>query len=871
MKKFLLMFLVFVTAFSLSACRRDEDNGDQNGDDTPTAEELLEDAIGRLSFANMAAYEASAISLPTALIHGVSVSWSSSNPDVVTNTGVVNRPFGGDRVDVTLTATFTLDNVSKTKDYVFTILPIEVTDLREEYPDAPYFDNFAALFAAEPTGRIIVEGYVSSSFAWGFFIFDGENHFGIYYDGVPPQGERYQIGDRVQFYGGFANYYSLFQVTRPNASAFVGRDPELNVPVTASSVLEINQLDSTDPLIHGQHFTVRGTLERRQSGSFTNTYIVDGDYELYVYHLSWRNSLDVLAELEGQFVELNVIYFTDHTRDGIYVVFEGTAADVTIITLTDEDLAQSVASQINLGDISNVIDDLTLPTTGANDATITWSSNNTAVIANDGTVTLPETEPVVVTLTATVTVGEASITRDFEVTVLDGSQLTTGLSVADALLEDDGSVINVEGVVTSYPAFAGNPGFFIQDADGTAIFINTDLDVEIGNKVIVRGTLTTYTSFGNARRQINNAMLINNDEEDNAVFVVIDKSLAEIVSTHPASQNVRYRVENVEFIEMQGNFFTFETGEEMKLIIHSSSYGAHLLGNIQAGDTIEWIEFTVYDTFQGDLRAEAVVFSEITETLLEKIIAKTFNFPSNVTGNLNMPTTLEIFGVNYAEGPTVIELIWVSDDTDTIANDGTVTRPAPGEEAIDVEVTLTVVGTDIEKVFELSVVAMLEQAEVIYETGFEDFAKTSYALATIETNGVEWALSEVLRGTFDNDVKNGDAALRGRAPGFAEILQDFPNVVAISFYYSLTNFFDEGQGLLSVEISGDGGETWLEIMAPTSPPDTLTEVNITIDYAALDGINAGDSVRFRLVFTGQGTAVGNQTRINVDDFVIYGN
>ncbi len=69
-----------------------------------------------------------------------------------------------------------------------------------------------------------------------------------------------------------------------------------------------------------------------------------------------------------------------------------------------------------LGDTSAVITNLTLPATGPAKSTITWASNNTAVIANNGTVTRPATSTVV-NLTATITAGTTSTTRVIAVTV----------------------------------------------------------------------------------------------------------------------------------------------------------------------------------------------------------------------------------------------------------------------------------------------------------------------------------------------------------------------------------------------------------------------------------------------------------------------
>ena len=66
--------------------------------------------------------------------------------------------------------------------------------------------------------------------------------------------------------------------------------------------------------------------------------------------------------------------------------------------------------------VTSVTQALTLPTTGDNGTTISWTSSDTTVIANDGAVTRPAADATV-TLTATITKNEASDTKTFTLTV----------------------------------------------------------------------------------------------------------------------------------------------------------------------------------------------------------------------------------------------------------------------------------------------------------------------------------------------------------------------------------------------------------------------------------------------------------------------
>jgi hypothetical protein len=105
--------------------------------------------------------------------------------------------------------------------------------------------------------------------------------------------------------------------------------------------------------------------------------------------------------------------------------------DTTINTPTETTLtdAEAVAADSSTLEIlyngsessSAVTTNLTLPSTGPNGSTITWSSDTTLVIADDGTVTRPAygSGNATVTMTATVTVGLESQTVTFTITVLE--------------------------------------------------------------------------------------------------------------------------------------------------------------------------------------------------------------------------------------------------------------------------------------------------------------------------------------------------------------------------------------------------------------------------------------------------------------------
>jgi len=100
------------------------------------------------------------VELPTQGLHGSTISWESSIPEVFAPDGTLSRPAEGaypsDPV-VTMTATVTSGGVTKTKDFIFTVLRTGSGDKQVVETDVEALKLSAFLTATEP-----VDGYISS-------------------------------------------------------------------------------------------------------------------------------------------------------------------------------------------------------------------------------------------------------------------------------------------------------------------------------------------------------------------------------------------------------------------------------------------------------------------------------------------------------------------------------------------------------------------------------------------------------------------------------------------------------------------------------------------------------------------------------------
>ncbi|WP_082587350.1 family 43 glycosylhydrolase [Nocardioides sp. Soil774] len=135
-------------------------------------------------------------------------------------------------------------------------------------------------------------------------------------------------------------------------------------------------------------------------------------------------------------------YATDNTLKGKlrnFRVYDRalSPAEVSAISLTDDNRLASDTAALSLGDLSGVTADLTLPATGQFGSSIAWASSDPAVITAGGGVTRPGAgqDPAVVTLTATLTRGSGTATKTFDATVLPDESDQAKADAAAAAIE----------------------------------------------------------------------------------------------------------------------------------------------------------------------------------------------------------------------------------------------------------------------------------------------------------------------------------------------------------------------------------------------------------------------------------------------------
>jgi hypothetical protein len=182
---------------------------------------------------------------------------------------------------------------------------------------------------------------------------------------------------------------------------------------TERYILEI--IDITPPTVSanpkGGSYTSEQSISLSASELATIYYTLDGTNPTVTSSI-YSEPITISSSKTLKFIAVD----TAENQSTVYTETYTIDLDTPAVTADKDALAISYGD----GDISNsVTKNITLPVTGQNGSTITWSSNDLAVVTNDGLVTRPSygTGDKTVTLTATIQKGTASATKPFTITV----------------------------------------------------------------------------------------------------------------------------------------------------------------------------------------------------------------------------------------------------------------------------------------------------------------------------------------------------------------------------------------------------------------------------------------------------------------------
>jgi len=234
----------------------------------------------------------------------------------------------------------------------------------------------------------------------------------------------------------------------------------------------------------------------------------------------------------------------------IEVFYEGFRASFEVhlisneVPLTDLEIVEKYKSKLTL--VTDTLVDIVLPSASVDGAKFYWSSSDESIITNTGVVSRP-LEDTIVTMTVTIVKADASVTKDFLVTVF-GEVVT----LEDIIYYDLDTIVSFTGVVSN--TFRG--GYFLTDGTNAIAVFNKDVSnplyPSIGDEVSVEGTLSNYYSLF----QIKNPTTEVINSSDNVVGLLPTVSTIEDIlsldSTNRLIHGKQYTISGT--ISIEGDF-----------------------------------------------------------------------------------------------------------------------------------------------------------------------------------------------------------------------------------------------------------------------------------------------------------------------------
>jgi len=838
------------------------------------------------------------LNLPTEVgQEGVTVTWMSSHPEIVTPEGMVTRPTKeeGD-IEVTLTASLFLNGKVLYKEFDILVLALLVDP-------TPYTSIGDALDNAAAGDYISFEdvtviGMTSDT----YFFTDGTDILAVY------GATNVEVGKVYNIYGAYDIYFGSPQLNATKAPELptVARESDGEVSVlTPTPLTDIEALlpDTAptygdDNILNYVYYEITARVRVQGDGNY-DTVFVNPSYDggdintdanspytnnaLMIYYKSNKAAFD---QYDGMTVTFNAIlygYRSDRTIHTIVFVGED---DEIVFTPSDQEIVDMAENVLDSMFEYEYIEEATFDfmTESQYGATIAWETTSTLVDLTTGVLSMPATGQEEVTLTATITKGDVETV--FTVT-FDAGELPN-ITILEAIQLGNGHLVEVTGIVTS--AEYQNT-YFIQDETGGIAVYSSDEDVEaflqanygkeitlIAERATYRGLIQlsnviSYEAVGDATMPT----AVNADEHglDATSLEGLQGQLIELTGLIVIDvDSDKYDNVYITFLDaITENEITMKWDSRVDL----STEAQTLLEAVAVNDVLDivnplaWMDDNPYLYF-----TDTTELTEGTLTDEAAVAATKAALAVEVDQPILEDATLTLLDANLGTAIT-----WASDNTDVITDAGVVTVPA---DMMQVKVTLTAtitLGTVTDtKTFEILVgdiitilaaqaleddeelkVKGVVTADEYYNTYFIQDATGGIAIYTSDETMQATLLANIGKEVIVTGTRDTYSGLRQVAPTAVEALTTgtlpaATNVDAVA----LTDDMLPYQGML-VELtnlyvsdvsSDDYGNVYIMLSRPAAEEEVELKWDSRVDLsteaqAALDAIEVGDVINIETV------------------------
>ena len=434
-----------------------------------------------------------------------------------------------------------------------------------------------------------------------------------------------------------------------------------------------------------------------------------------------------------------------------------TTSNNSTTSKVDVDKVNSAKDQITVPE--RVDNDFTLNTTAAGGVSISWVSDNSAIVISgqNATVTRPNFEDgdVTVTLTATFTVGAYSDTKNYTVIVTkresaDSYNTTDIIEIKNA---GPSQSVSLRGVVGAITQAVGDSGLYISGFvlidDTSAIYVygpKVAQSVALGDEIVINGTTEERYNV----LQVASPELVTIVSNENSVAITGGASRGISVSNVMATEDVK--TFGGELMIFEGVKITQDSYGNYKVNDDTSSIGCYLAGSrtaaMASANEFGWLEeykndnaYNVLFYVAGQSSSAkyrgypiAIIADEDLPEMTneQKIYAASLlvSAPSvaMATGSLELPTSIN--------GVTVT---WASNNTEYISNAGEVVKlPTDSDVVVRLTATLSIAGVDSQElIFDVTVKAANTEYNKI-----SDILATAADTDIVTVQGIVFALAK---------------------------------------------------------------------------------------------------------------------------------
>lgn len=327
------------------------------------------------------------------------------------------------------------------------------------------------------TGTGIGTGYVSPGHNSAYYDAATGKHFLVFHARFPGRGEQFEVRSHLmQMNADGWPVVAPYRYAKETAAAV---RPEF---VAGDYQLVNHGKDISATIKKSQHITLASN--GAVSGAASGTWSLSGS------HLVELRLAGSASPFKGAFLRQwdetsknYVMTFSALSREGVAVFGSRLAPR------TDAQVVQAIYTELSLGNLAAVSSNLTLPTSAARGAVISWTSSNPAVVSNTGVVARPANADVTLTLTARIVKGTATISKAFTVTVRKAGGVTAHYAF-DGNLADSAALFAPGVVVGNRLDVSGGSISYEAGVKGNAAVFNGASGIRLPNGLIASNSYT---------------------------------------------------------------------------------------------------------------------------------------------------------------------------------------------------------------------------------------------------------------------------------------------------------------------------------------------------------------------------------------------